>query len=149
MEWWVKEITMGGKKTTERGRGKQCRREGESLCHSRFIYSIIKEMTMHQKTGWFFSFSPIFQHSNIPLFRFSFGAAARTTAGWTCSAGWTTGAFKGSADGESASRHHPLYFLTFAPRAGNLFGGVENQLFKFVVALFALVFVNRHCKTPF
>ncbi len=87
---------------------------------------------------------PTIQHSIIPLFRATDGTATRRTG----SAGRTGSAFELPTAGKGKSRHHPVHLLTFAFRADNLLRSIENQFFKFVVALIAMIFINRHFKMP-
>jgi hypothetical protein len=40
-------------------------------------------------------------------------------------------------------------FLALTFRAGNLFGGIQHQFFKFVPALTTVILVNRHLTNSF
>jgi len=70
--------------------------------------------------------------------------AGGATGGGTASAGGTGSALKLSAAGKGKGRHHPLDFFTFALRANNFFGGLQYQFFEFVLALIAMILINRH-----
>ena len=84
--------------------------------------------------------TPIIQYSIIPLF----GAASRTATGRAGSAGRTGSTLKLPATGKGKGRHHPAHLLPLALRAVNLLGSIEDQFFEIMVALMAMVFINRH-----
>jgi hypothetical protein len=86
---------------------------------------------------------PVFQYSII-LF---FGTAGGAGGGGATTAGGAGGALKLSAAGKGESRHHPVNFLALTCGAGNLFGGIQYQFFKFVLALVTTIFINRHFTT--
>jgi hypothetical protein len=78
-------------------------------------------------------------HSDYSLF-----TAGGAGGGGTTTAGGAGGALKLSAAGKGKSRHHPVNFLALTFGAGNLFGGIQYQFFKFVLALITAIFINRH-----
>ena len=92
-----------------------------------------------------------FEFRILKLFRISdfvlrilFSAAGGTTGGGTASTGGTGSALKLSAAGKGKGRHHPLDSFAFALRANNFFGGLQYQFFEFVLALIAMILINRH-----
>jgi hypothetical protein len=89
--------------------------------------------------------NPLFQLSNIPLFC----AAAGATGGGAGTTGRTGCTLELSAYGKGKGGHHPIHFFAFAFRASNFFGRVEDQLFKFVLALMAVIFKNWHLRISF
>ena len=78
-----------------------------------------------------------------------FGAAGGAGGGGTRSAGGVGGALKLPTDGKGKSGHHPLNFLAFTFRTGDLFRATQHQFFKFVPALTALILINRHLTNSF
>jgi hypothetical protein len=49
---------------------------------------------------------------------------------------------------EGKGGHHPGYVDALALGAGDLVGRLEDQLLEFVLALLALVLIDRHGMTP-
>jgi len=77
---------------------------------------------------------------------FAAGGAAGGCAG---AAGRAGGALEFSAAGKSKSGHDSFHFFAFAFRARNLLRRVENQFFKFVVALATMIFKDGHLRHSF
>jgi hypothetical protein len=89
--------------------------------------------------------APFTQHSITPLL----GATGGATGCGTASAGRGCGAFELSSAGESKGRHHPADLFVFAFGTYDLFGRIENQLFKFMLTLTAAVFIDGHLRHSF
>ena len=102
--------------------------------------SPIPRVSVSPRLFFCFPIVPVFQYSTILLF----GATGGAGGGGTTTAGGAGGALKLSAAGKGESRHHPVNFLALACGAGNLFGSIQYQFFKFVLALITTIFINRH-----
>jgi hypothetical protein len=85
-------------------------------------------------------------YSIVPLFHYSmlFGATGGATGGCAASAGGACSAFELAAAGEGKSRHDPADLLALALRTIDLFGRIEDQFFKIIIALVAVIFINGH-----
>jgi len=79
----------------------------------------------------------------------SFRAAGRAARGCAASAGGACGALKLIAAGKGESRHHSGHFFALAFGAGDFFRRIEDQFFKFMLTLAAVIFKNRHFRNSF
>ena len=79
----------------------------------------------------------------------SFRAAGGAARGCAASAGGACGALKLIAAGKGESRHHSGHFFALAFGAGDFFRRIEDQFFKFMLTLAAVIFKYRHLRNSF
>ena len=89
--------------------------------------------------------TPFTQHSNTPSFWTTGGAACCSTA----ATGWGCGALELSPAGESKSWHHPVDLFAFTLGTYDLFRRIEDQFFKFMLTLTAMIFIDGHLRHSF
>ena len=85
------------------------------------------------------------QHSITPLF----GTTGWTAGGRAATTRWGCSALELSSAGESKSWHHTADFLAFTFGTYNLFRGIQDQFFKFMLTLTAMIFIDGHLRHSF